>query len=543
MKTVLVLGGYGTFGSRIARGAAEAGFEVLVAGRSGAKAAAFCAGRDRLLPVALDRGEGLAEALRRHRPFALVDAAGPFQGSGYAVARAALSAGCHYIDIADGRAFVTGIGALDGDARAAGLCAVAGASSLPALSGAVVGRLAEGLERVHAAEIVLSASSRGTAGRSVTAAVLSYLGKPVRLRRGGRWSEARGWQELRRRDFEIAGEPPLRRRLVALADVPDLDLLPARLPGRPAVSFLAGTDVPLHNIGLWLLSWPVRWNWLGEVTGLAGLLSRIQHWTRFAGSKRSAMEVAVYGTVGARRIERRWTLIAGEGQGPEIPSLAVPLLLDRLARGALPPGATDAGTLLSLDEFQPALGRLATAQGVVEREHPPPLYARVMGAPFAALPPAVRAMHEVFADSGASGRAVVTRGRNPLARLAAFLFRFPPAGEHALRLSIAERGGIERWTREFSGHRFASRLREEGGCLVERFGPLHFSFDLLLEPGGLAMKMRGWRLWRMPLPLALAPRSPAREWQEEGRFQFDVPIALPLVGLVVRYRGWLEPEA
>jgi saccharopine dehydrogenase-like NADP-dependent oxidoreductase len=56
-------------------------------------------------------------ALLRHRPFALVDAAGPFQGSGYEAVRAALSAGCHFLDIADGRAFVTGIAALDAEAR------------------------------------------------------------------------------------------------------------------------------------------------------------------------------------------------------------------------------------------------------------------------------------------------------------------------------------------------------------------------------------------------------------------------------------------
>lgn len=30
------------------------------------------------------------------------------------------------------------------------------------------------------------------------------------------------------------------------------------------------------------------------------------------------------------------------------------------------------------------------------------------------------------------------------------------------------------------------------------------------------------------------------EWEEDGSFHFDVPIALPLIGLVVHYRGWLE---
>jgi hypothetical protein len=541
VRRVLVIGGYGTFGGRIAERSAAAGFEVLVAGRSRARAEAFCAGRGSLIPLVLDRRDGLPDALARHRPFAVVDAAGPFQGSDYRVARAALAAGCHYLDLADGSGFVTGIGALDSEARAAGVCAISGASSLPALSGAVAARLAEGLDRVTAVEMALSASSRGTAGRSVTAAILSYLGRPVRLRRGGRWTSAFGWQGLRRVDFELPGQPPLRRRLAAVADVPDLMLLPERLPGRPAVSFLAGTDAPWHNLGLWLLSWPVRWGWLRRPERFAGLLSAVQSWTRGPGSLRSAFELRLFGTAAGRRLERRWTLIADRGDGPEIPSLAVPLLLARLAAGSIPAGARDAGGCLSLEDFEPSLAGLAAVHACTERLLPPPLYARVMGGRFAELPPAVRALHSVLRDGGACGEARVTRGRRRLARLVADLFGFPPEGIHLLHVAFAERGGGERWTRDFSGRRFSSELAERGGRLTERFGPVRFAFDLPSDSAGLRMVIRRWWLGPLPLPRFLAPRSDAREWQEGGRFHFDVPIALPLLGPLVHYRGWLEP--
>lgn len=540
MRRILVLGGYGTFGGRIARRAAAAGFEVLVAGRSRAKAEAFCAGRERLVPLALDRG-GLSEALTRHRPFTLIDAAGPFQGLGYETVRAAIAAGCHYLDIADGSAFVAGIAALDGEARAAGVCAIAGASSLPALSGAAAARLAEGMERVSSVEIVLSASSRGTAGRSVTAAILSYLGRPVRLRGGGRWTHAFGWQGLRRADFAAAGVRPLRRRLVAFADVPDLILLPERLPGRPAVRFFAGTDAPWHNLGLWLLSWPVRWRWLRRPEPLSGPLSALQRWTGGPGSLRSAFEVRLYGLAGGRRIERRWTLIAERGDGPEIPALAVPLLLDKLAKGSVPAGARDAGGLLALEDFVPALAGLAAAHETAERTLPPPLYERVMGERFAALPPAVRAMHQVLRDSGAAGEAQVTRGRKGFARLAGRLFGFPPEGRHRLHVAFAEQDGRERWTRDFAGHRFTTELAERGGSLTERFGLVRFAFDLPSDEAGLRMIIRRWWLGPLPLPLSLAPHTEAREWEEGGRFQFEVAIALPLLGPLVHYRGWLEP--
>lgn len=541
MNRVLILGGYGTFGGAIAERAAAAGFEVLVAGRSLAKATVFCAGREGMVPVQLDVRDAVTAALAEHGVFAVVDAAGPFQNRDYRLAEAAIDAGCHYLDISDARGFVTGIAVLDAPAKAAGVCVISGASSLPALSGAAVRHLAAGLDDVREVELVLSASSRGTAGRSVTAAVLSYLGQPIRLWRGGRWTEEWGWQGLRRRTFQCLGEAPLRGRLVALADVPDLDVLPERLPGRPAVTFLAGTDLAFHNLGLWLLSWPVRWRLLKNAGRLAGALSALQNRMRRLGSLRSAMQVRVFGFAGERRVERRWTLIAGRGEGPQIPSLAVPILLEKLRDGALTAGAGDAGPSLDLDDFAPALGDLATTQHVEEIDHGPPVYAQAMGAAFEALPPSVRAMHRLFRDGGASGRATVRRGRGIPARLAAAVIGFPPQGEHALHLSFHERGGVETWTRDFSGRRFASRLSFRNGRLEERFGLLRFAFDLPSGTQGLEMRIVRWRIGPLPLPLALAPRTLAREWEEDGRFHFDVAIGLPLAGPVVHYRGWLEP--
>ena len=120
MRRVLVLGGYGGFGARISARLAEAGVETLVAGRSLEKALAFCAGRPRLIPIAVNREHDLRKALAIHAPFALIDAAGPFQGLSCDTARACIAAGRHDLYIADGRAFVSGVRALDVEARARG---------------------------------------------------------------------------------------------------------------------------------------------------------------------------------------------------------------------------------------------------------------------------------------------------------------------------------------------------------------------------------------------------------------------------------------
>ncbi len=541
MSRILVLGGYGGFGSRISERLAESGHEVLVAGRNRERAERFCAGRPGLFPIALDRAH-LAVALAEHRPSILVDAAGPFQGADYDVAQACIEAGVHYLDIADARDFVGGIAGLDNAAQAAGVAVISGASSVPALSGAVARQLAEGLDRVTAVDIAISASNRATAGAAVAAAMLSYAGKPIRLWRGQAWQRGYGWQDLRRETFEVAGIAPLRRRLIALCDVPDLDLLPERLAGRPAVTFRAGTELDVQNLTLWAATWPVRWRLAGSLTRLAPLIEPARRLTARLGGDRSAMRVRLFGVHGASRVERCWTLIADRGDGPRIPGLAVPLLVERILNGTLAPGARDAGTLLSLADFEPEFARLAIRHEIRESVQPPPLYERVMGERFARLPTILREMHEILRDGGASGRATVTRGRHPRARLAGWLVRFPPAGDHEVHVHFDERGGSETWRRNFSGHRFQSRLSKQGPFLVEHFGPLRFGFDLPSDESSLTMKLRRWWLGPLRLPLALAPACEAREWAEDDKFWFDVPVALPLVGLVAHYRGWLTAE-
>jgi hypothetical protein len=68
------------------------------------------------------------------------------------------------------------------------------------------------------------------------------------------------------------------------------------------------------------------------------------------------------------------------------------------------------------------------------------------------------------------------------------------------------------------------------------------AMDLKLKPEGdrLVYRVEGWRLGPLPLPGFLAPSTRAHEEVDaEGRFVFDVEISLPLIGKLVRYRGWL----
>jgi hypothetical protein len=540
VSRVLVLGGYGGFGAPISEALADEGRQVLVAGRSLGRAQAFCAGRAGLTAVQLDRAD-IAAALRDHAPDIVVDASGPFQAMGYAVPQACIAAGIAYCDIADSTRFVRGIAALDGDAKRAGVPIIAGASSVPALSGAAIRALAAGMSQVSAVEIAISASNRASAGPAVTAAILSQVGQPFSVRCGSGEHRVFGWQEPQRLRFALPGVPPLENRHGYLVDVPDVRLVPDRLPGTPLVTFRAGTELGFQNRALWLLSWPVRWRWMTSLAPLARWLMPLQRLTARWGGERSAMIVRVFGIAAERRVERRWTLIAEHGVGPRIPALSVPPLVAKMLAGGLAPGAYDAGDALTLADYQPAFDRLTIHHAIDNIAQPDPLYRRVMGRAFDALPPDIRALHGVLREAVAEGEADVQGAVTALGRFIGAIMGFPLPGRHTLRVRFSERDGVERWRRQFGDRGFASEMSEQGGVLIERFGPLRFRFALVGDARGLRMVMRGWSVWRIPLPLALAPRSEAHEWAQDGWFQFDVPVALPLIGRLIHYRGRLRP--
>lgn len=540
MSRILVIGGYGGFGARLTRRLLAGGHEVLVAGRSADKAAAFCTGIDRAEPVVADRDHGIGLVMARHRPDLVIDAAGPFQGSRYIVPEACVAMSIPYLDLADARDFVCGIGALDKQARAAGVTIISGASSVPALSGAIVRRLAADLTEVDSIEMALSASNRASAGTSIAKAMLSYIGQPVRLCRGKRWETVHGWQELRREPMLVENSG-LAGRLVGIADVPDHAIVPEALPGHPAVTFRAGTELDFQMASLWLLSWLVRWGLIKSLLPWKRGLMALYRASARLGGDRSGMTITLSGRRGGAGIERRWTIVATKGEGPEIPTLAAQILAERVLAGQCTPGARHAWYELVPEDFGPLFARLAVRHETVERALPPPLYVRVMGERFGDLPRPVQMIHNVSADGGAAGEGTVERGRGPLAKLLGGVMGMPPAGGYPLHVGFAERDGCETWTRDFGGHQFRSELSAREGLLVERFGPIRFAFALPSDGDGLRMELRHWSVFGVPLPRLLAPRIDAREWQEGDRFRFAVAVSAPLAGSIVRYSGWLRP--
>ena len=130
-----------------------------------------------------------------------------------------------------------------------------------------------------------------------------------------------------------------------------------------------------------------------------------------------------------------------------------------------------------------------------------------------------------------------------LAALVAAIVGFPTAQAACpAEVAIDANGDRSVWRRRIGGHGFASVLSQPGagGRVRERFGPLGMDLQLTPEQGRLVYRVEGWRLGPFPLPRVLAPSTRAHEEVDgQGRFVFDVEISLPLIGRLVRYRGWL----
>ena len=77
--------------------------------------------------------------------------------------------------------------------------------------------------------------------------------------------------------------------------------------------------------------------------------------------------------------------------------------------------------------------------------------------------------------------------------------------------------------------------------LGERLGPLRFRFSLHVYDEALHWRVQRVRLLGLPLPAGWFDGVHCREYEQDGRYAFQVEAALPLVGMLIRYEGWLEP--
>jgi hypothetical protein len=385
-------------------------------------------------------------------------------------------------------------------------------------------------------------------GENVIRAIAGYAGQPIALMRNGKAAIGHPFTENMRFTIAPPGHVPLRNTMFSLVDVPDLRALAELWPDARSIWMAAGPVPEVLHRALAALAWLVRLRLIPTLSMLAPLMHFATNHLRW-GEHRGGMFVEVEGADGSGApLKRSWHLLAEGDDGPLIPSMAVEALVRSALEGRSPlPGARAAVLDLELEDYERLFANRTIYTGVRQdiSTSTAPLYARVLGSAWDRLPVEIRNMHDVDGATSAQGRASVERGRSTLARLAAFIIGFPKAvADTPVSIRFEASGGTETWSRRFgddsfSSYQFAGRGRS-AGLLCERFGPLTFAMALVPENGQLALVLRRWSVFGIPLPMWLCPRSNSYETTESGRFRFHVEIGHPFTGLIVQYKGWLQ---
>ena len=357
-RKLIIIGGTGVFGRRLARHVITHGAnvvdEVIVTSRNERKAKALA--KDLALDsngrgvrgIGMDVRTSLQSVLTSERPWAIVDCSGPFQSANHNVPRLAIESRAHVLDLADARDYLLGYhDALNHLAKANGVVGLAGASSTPALSGAVVRELVRGWTRIDTINLAIVPGGRSEVGQSVLQAVLSYAGQPVPIWRGGQLQRTNGWTDAR-----MIGVRGLGKRRVATAETVDAERLGARYNVANDVTFSAGLESVAEQRGLELLARLRASGLLPNLTAFARPLHAMRRLTRLTTGDSGGMVVQAFGLNQAGEDCRAtWTLLAKDGSGLHVPVLAAAAALRRLAQGNVQFGARLADEALTLDDI------------------------------------------------------------------------------------------------------------------------------------------------------------------------------------------------
>ena len=354
---VLVIGGYGNFGSIVCRHlAVMPGVDLVISGRaprklqgkvdelkaqSGNVCESWCGDA---------MGPGFKSVLGSMNIQLVIHTGGPFQGQSYAVAESCIDAGVNYCDLSDSRAFVSGIGALDARARQAGVAILSGCSSVPTLSAAIIDQQRHRFQRIDSIEHGISSSAK-MPGLSTVEGVLAYAGKPIKQLKDGHVHEVLGWQDLTLRNMQSMGT-----RVLANVDVPDLDIFAGRY-GADTLSFKAGAGLKLGGVANYLLAQAIKVGLVRDHAPWAARLHRWGLWFERFGDGKSAMYIDVQGIgLEGKPLFMTAQLTATNDKGPQIPSCAAVALAAKLAQGYLPePGARACVGEITVDEYMAAI--------------------------------------------------------------------------------------------------------------------------------------------------------------------------------------------
>lgn len=365
MSTVLILGGYGNFGSRIAAALLKDNIPIIIAGRDKQKAEAL---RNKLkndvTPTitisTFDVNQELSKQLELIKPTIVINTIGPFQTADYSIAKTCIHHHVHYIDLADARNFVTGITCLDSLVKANGVLVVSGASTVPGLSSAVLDHYKNDFAAIDSLIYGISLGQKAPRGLATTESILTYLGKPLKPW-GNQRQQKFGWQDIYRQEY-----PELGKRWMANCDIPDLDLFTDKY-GIKNICFSAGMENSALHLGMWAMSYLVRIGLPLNLPKHAKFLLTLSHIFDSFGTPNGGMHMLMRGiNKEGKPLEIKWFLVAKDNDGPQIPCVPAIILSKKILQGKLhTSGAMPCIGLITLDEYMKELQSFAVKQHII----------------------------------------------------------------------------------------------------------------------------------------------------------------------------------
>jgi saccharopine dehydrogenase-like NADP-dependent oxidoreductase len=349
---VLIIGGYGNFGKYIAKILSkDPRINLSILGRDRQKAERLIRNLKSHNPVTIyteDIFDNPEETVKRAKPYVVIHTSGPFQSQDYRVAKACLTQGCHYIDLADSRRFVSNISELHHEALQKGVFICSGASSVPGLSSAIIEHFLPQFSQLDSIDYAIATAQLTNQGLATTAGVLSYAGKPFETITGGVASTIYGWQNIRLVEFW-----GLNRRFLGNCDIPDLELFPKYYKSLKTIRFQAGLELKGLQIILYLLSWLTRLKLLPSLDNFANSMLKISHLFDRLGSNNTGFYMKLKGLDNHYKQQNiRFDIHAQEGDGLYIPCIPAIILTELLINQQLElRGAMPCIGLISLDSY------------------------------------------------------------------------------------------------------------------------------------------------------------------------------------------------
>jgi hypothetical protein len=353
MKKILILGGYGNFGRRIATFLAkEEGLNIIINGRNKKKAEQLSSEIKNKYPKAkintaiFDSENSLDNELKNIKPFIVINTCGPFQLKNYDTAKTCIKNKIHYIDLADGTDYVNNIKSLDNLAKKSGVMVISGASTVPGLSSAVIDHISPKFKKIDSLKYGITPGQKTPRGLATTKAILTYLGKPLSQTDKNK-KKRYGWQDLYKQDY-----PEIGKRWMANCDVPDIKLFPKYYKIKN-IQFSAGMESSGLHLSLWVLSHLIKLRIPIPLMRFSSQLLKISHIFDIFGSKDGGMHMIFKGIDKNNKPKTiKWFIVAKNGDGPQIPSAPAAYLAKKIANGSLSsPGAMPCIGLIPLKDY------------------------------------------------------------------------------------------------------------------------------------------------------------------------------------------------